>query len=112
MVRGTPPPGCNRPWTCRAESPRLLWPSPGRPTYPTAGGGGRHNTHVAEALTRTTVEPFTYLGFEVDVGGGHFGNLEDADGQRDGTQHKQTVVDQDPSQHRMSDPTVAADTEV
>lgn len=55
--------------------------------------------------------PFTYLGFEVNIGGGHFGNLEDADGQRDGTQHKQTVVDQDPSQDRMSDAPVAADRE-
>lgn len=26
-------------------------------------------------------ELLKYLGFEVNVGGGHFGNLEDADGQ-------------------------------
>lgn len=55
---------------------------------------------------------FTYLGLKVNVGGGHFGNLEDADGQGDGTQHKQGVVDQDPGQDRVSHPPVAADTEV
>lgn len=46
---------------------------------------------------------YSYLGFKVNVGRGHFGDLEDADSQRDGTQDKQTVVDQDPGQDCMSD---------
>lgn len=53
--------------------------------------------------------PFTYLGFKVNIGGGHFRDLEDADSQRDGAQHKQAVVDDDPSQDRVSDPAVTAD---
>lgn len=53
---------------------------------------------------------FPYLGFKVNVGRGHLGNLEDADGQRDSTQDKQTVVDQDPGQDCMSDTHVTGDT--
>ncbi|KAG7239355.1 hypothetical protein INR49_029343, partial [Caranx melampygus] len=45
----------------------------------------------------------------VDVSRGHLGNFEDADGQRDGTQDKETVVDQDTGQDCMSDPPITAD---
>lgn len=107
-MKGTPPQGCNRPWTCTAESPQLLWRSPGTRTYPARGDAA----HAAGALWWSTVCVFTYLGLKVNIGGGHFCDLKDADSQRDGTQDKQTVVDQDPSQDCMSDPTVTADTEV
>lgn len=50
---------------------------------------------------------YSYFGFKVNVGRGHLGGLEDADGQRDGTQDKQTVVDQDPGQDCMSDTPIA-----
>lgn len=50
------------------------------------------------------------LGLEVNIGGGHLGNLEDADGQRDGAQDEQTVVDQDPGQDGMSHTPVTGDT--
>lgn len=55
---------------------------------------------------------YCYLGLEVNVGGGHLGNLKDADGQRDGAQDEQAVVDQDPGQDGMSDPGIAGDGEV
>ncbi len=55
---------------------------------------------------------YLYLWFQVNVGRGHFGNLEDADGQRDSTQDKQTVVDQDTGQDGMSDPSITADMKV
>jgi len=55
---------------------------------------------------------YPYLGLEVNICRGHFGDLEDAEGQRDGTQDKQTVVDQDPGQHRVSDSPITADMEV
>lgn len=51
----------------------------------------------------------SYLGFKVNVGRGHLGDLEDADGQRDSTQDKQTVVDQDPGQDCMSDTPITGD---
>lgn len=47
-----------------------------------------------------------YLGFKVNISRGHFGDLEDADGQRDGTQDKQAVVDQDAGQDCVSDSSV------
>lgn len=52
---------------------------------------------------------FFYLGFKVNVGRRHFGDLEDTDGKRDSAQHKQTVVDQDPGQDRMSDASITRD---
>lgn len=52
---------------------------------------------------------FVYLGFKVNVGGRHLGDLEDAHGQRDGTQDEQAVVDQNPGEHGVSDAPVAAD---
>lgn len=55
---------------------------------------------------------YSYLRFKVNVGGGHLGYLEDADGQRDSTQDKQTVVDQDTSQDCMSDTPIAGDMKV
>lgn len=109
MAKGTPPPGCNRPWTCRAESPQLLWRWPGTQTYP--AGGGRPEGSRIWGLDAGNRAPFTYLGFKVNIGGGHFGDLEDADGQRDGTQHEQAVVDNNPSQDRVPDPAIAADTQ-
>lgn len=53
--------------------------------------------------------PFTYLGFKVNIGGGHFCDLKDADSQWDGAQHKQAVVDHDPGQDCMPDPAITAD---
>lgn len=47
-----------------------------------------------------------YLGFKVNISRGHFGDLEDADGQRDGTQYKQAIVDQDAGQDCMSDSSI------
>lgn len=55
---------------------------------------------------------FFYLGLEVNVGRGHLGNLEDADGQWYGTQDKQTIVDQDPGQDCMSDTPITGDVKV
>lgn len=49
------------------------------------------------------------LRFKINVGRGHLGNLEDADGQRDGTQDKQTVIDQDTGQDGMSDILITGD---
>lgn len=34
-----------------------------------------------------------YLGLQVNVGQGHLGDLVEADGERDGTQHEERVVD-------------------
>lgn len=45
----------------------------------------------------------SHLGLEVNIGGGHLGDLENAHGQRHGTQDEQTVVDQDPGQDCMPD---------
>lgn len=53
-----------------------------------------------------------YLGLEINVGRCHLGDLEDAHSQRYGTQHKQTVVDQDPGQDCMSDTPITGNTEV
>lgn len=39
-----------------------------------------------------------YLRLQVDVGQRHLGNLVEADGQRDGTEDEQAVVDGDPHQ--------------
>lgn len=55
---------------------------------------------------------YSYLGFKINIGRGHFGNFEDTDSQRDGAQDKQAVVDQDPGQDRMSDPSITADMKV
>lgn len=49
------------------------------------------------------------LGFKVNVGRGHLGDLEDAYSQRDSTQDKQTVVDQDPGQDCMPDTPITGD---
>lgn len=69
--------------------------------------GPEHSCSPCLALVNRA--PFTYLGFKVNIGGGHFRDLEDADSQWDGAQHKQAVVDHDPSQDCVSDPAVTAE---
>lgn len=45
-----------------------------------------------------------YLWFQVDVGQGHLGDFVEADGERDGTQHKECVIDG--HSHRDDNPPV------
>lgn len=62
VVTWTPPPGCNKLWMCRAESPQLLWLSLGTPMYP----AGRVTVLITSS--RSCISPPLACNWMSDVG--------------------------------------------